>query len=230
MYQQQNADGRRQVFAAADRVPEVPNRMRLLWLELWVGAANFPAMKQRRHHHPYYYADLAGRIIILLCLGGVAAIIMIAMRLHATPSVRTDLEATRLGHRFVFDNSYWQPRYFTRDLPPQQRPRNVLAPNADDAGRDDGPAWLKRRWDGRAIPCSLVCPSLGWPSFLDQVQRSFDLHEHAYGFIALVRAGVFLQPFQQPLLSPKEFSDRGHLKEFCDRGHRDESPILSHHF
>ena len=48
-------------------------------LELWVGAARFPAMKQR---HPFYYADRAGIVIILLSLGGLAAIIIIATRLH----------------------------------------------------------------------------------------------------------------------------------------------------
>ena len=46
-------------------------------LELGFGAAHFPAMKQR---HPFYHADLAGIVIILLCFGGLAAIIIIAMR------------------------------------------------------------------------------------------------------------------------------------------------------
>jgi hypothetical protein len=45
------------------------------------------------------------------------------------------------------------------------------------------------------------------------------LHEQAYSFIALMRSGIFLQPFQQPLFSPKEFCDGGHLKRFCDSGH-----------
>jgi hypothetical protein len=66
----------------------------------------------------------------------------------------------------------------------------------------------------------VLIAGFGWSSFFDQqVQRSFGLHEQAYAFTALVRSGIFLQPFQQPLLSPKEFCDGGHLKEFCDSGH-----------
>jgi hypothetical protein len=44
----------------------------------------------------------------------------------------------------------------------------------------------------------------------EQVQRRVDLRYEAPDFIALVRAGVFLEPFQEPLLSRKEFCNSCH--------------------
>jgi nitrate/TMAO reductase-like tetraheme cytochrome c subunit len=44
----------------------------------------------------------------------------------------------------------------------------------------------------------------------EQVQRRVDLRHEALNFIALVRAGVFLEPFQEPLLSRKEFCNSCH--------------------
>src|SRR5258705_12695243 len=57
----------------------------------------------------------------------------------------------------------------------------------------------------------IIIARFGWPSFLTQVQGSLGLHESAYNFIALVRAGIFMQSFQQALLSRKEFCNCGHL-------------------
>jgi hypothetical protein len=46
----------------------------------------------------------------------------------------------------------------------------------------------------------------------EQVQRRVDLRHEALNFIALVRAGVFLEPFQEPLLSRKEFCNSYHAQ------------------
>lgn len=57
----------------------------------------------------------------------------------------------------------------------------------------------------------LLIAGFTWPSRLDRVQSTINLRQHALDLFPLVRAGTFLQPFDQPLLLRKQFCNRGHL-------------------
>ena len=57
------------------RGPDLPDPEFVFGTLGWCCAC--PVMKTR---HPYYYADLAGKIIILLSLAGLAVMITLAMR------------------------------------------------------------------------------------------------------------------------------------------------------